>query len=65
MSAGKGDKPRQLDGDKYRSNYDNIFRKDETKTKHTDADNSESPKPSHRAARKDRVANRKLLRHME
>lgn len=25
--AGKGDKPRKVDGDKYRSNYDNIFKK--------------------------------------
>jgi uncharacterized protein YfkK (UPF0435 family) len=28
MSAGKGDKPRKVDGEKYRSNYDKIFRKD-------------------------------------
>ncbi len=27
MSAGKGDKPRKVDGEKYRSNYDQIFRK--------------------------------------
>lgn len=25
--AGKGDKPRKVDGEKYRSNYDAIFRK--------------------------------------
>jgi hypothetical protein len=27
MSAGKGDKPRKVDGEKYRSNYDRIFKK--------------------------------------
>ena len=27
MSAGKGDKPRRVNGDKFRSNYDSIFRK--------------------------------------
>jgi hypothetical protein len=27
MSAGKGDKPRPVDGDKYRENYDRIFGK--------------------------------------
>lgn len=27
MSAGKGDKPRKVDGEKYRNNYDKIFRK--------------------------------------
>lgn len=27
MSAGKGDKPRPVDGDRYRANYDAIFRK--------------------------------------
>lgn len=27
MSAGKGDKPRPVDGEKFRSNYDKIFRK--------------------------------------
>jgi hypothetical protein len=27
MSAGKGDKPRPVDGEKYRANYDAIFRK--------------------------------------
>ena len=27
MSAGKGDKPRPVDGEKYRANYDTIFRK--------------------------------------
>ena len=27
MSAGKGDKPRKVDGEKYRSNYDRIFGK--------------------------------------
>lgn len=27
MSAGKGDSPRKVDGEKFRSNYDNIFRK--------------------------------------
>jgi hypothetical protein len=27
MSAGKGDSPRKVDGDKYRANYDRIFRK--------------------------------------
>lgn len=29
MSAGKGDKPRKVDGEKYRNNYDKIFRKSE------------------------------------
>jgi hypothetical protein len=29
MSAGKGDKPRPVDGDKYRENYDRIFSKKE------------------------------------
>ena len=28
MSAGKGDKPRKVDGDKYRKNYENIFKKE-------------------------------------
>jgi len=32
MSAGKGDKPRKVDGEKYRSNYDRIFRKKVKKT---------------------------------
>ena len=27
MSAGKGDKPRKVKGDKYRKNYDRIFGK--------------------------------------
>jgi hypothetical protein len=27
MSAGKGDKPRKVKGDKYRKNYDRIFKK--------------------------------------
>jgi hypothetical protein len=27
MSAGKGDKPRPVDGEKFRNNYDKIFRK--------------------------------------
>ena len=27
MSAGKGDSPRPVDGDKYRSNYDGIFKR--------------------------------------
>jgi len=27
MSAGKGDKPRPVDGEKYRSNYDKIYNK--------------------------------------
>jgi hypothetical protein len=27
MSAGKGDKARPVDGEKYRSNYDRIFNK--------------------------------------
>jgi hypothetical protein len=27
MSAGKGSKPRPVNGDKYRANYDAIFRK--------------------------------------
>lgn len=27
--AGKGDKPRPVDGDKYRANYDSIFKKHE------------------------------------
>ena len=31
MSAGKGDKPRPVDGDKFRSNYDAIFRKGKDK----------------------------------
>jgi len=26
--AGKGDKPRKVDGCKYRNNYDHIFKKD-------------------------------------
>jgi hypothetical protein len=29
MSAGKGDKPRPVKGDKYRDNYDRIFSKKE------------------------------------
>ena len=34
MSAGKGDKPRRVKGDKYRSNYDRIFgKKAEKKSK--------------------------------
>jgi hypothetical protein len=28
MSAGKGDKPRPVDGEKYRANYDTIFRRE-------------------------------------
>jgi len=27
MSAGKGDKPRKVKGDKYRKNYDRVFKK--------------------------------------
>lgn len=27
MSAGKGDKPRKVNGDKYRKSYDRIFKK--------------------------------------
>lgn len=42
-AAGKGDRPRPVDMDKYRENYDKIFRKDvdhdETETtERTDAD---------------------------
>ena len=33
MSAGKGDKPRPVDGDKFRSNYDRIFGKKPKKVK--------------------------------
>lgn len=29
MSAGKGDKPRKVKGDKYRKNYDRIFTKEQ------------------------------------
>jgi hypothetical protein len=29
--AGKGDKPRKVDGEKYRSNYDRIFGKKQKK----------------------------------
>jgi hypothetical protein len=36
MSAGKGDKPRKVDGEKYRSNYDRIFRKKPKKVKKTE-----------------------------
>lgn len=36
MSAGKGDAPRPVKGEAYRNNYENIFRKNETK--HTDTD---------------------------
>jgi hypothetical protein len=32
MSAGKGDKPRPVNGDKYRSNYDKIFGSKKSKT---------------------------------
>ncbi len=28
MSAGKGDSPRPINGEKFRDNYDDIFRKD-------------------------------------
>lgn len=31
--AGKGDKPRPVDADKYRDNYDRIFRKKKPKKK--------------------------------
>ena len=33
MSAGKGDTPRKVNGDKYRKNYDSIFRKPRKKSK--------------------------------
>jgi hypothetical protein len=33
MSAGKGDKPRPVDGDKYRENYDRIFEKKKEQSK--------------------------------
>lgn len=32
MSAGKGDKPRPVDNELYRSNYDKIFRKPKQQT---------------------------------
>jgi hypothetical protein len=32
MSAGKGDSPRPVDGEKYRSNYDKIFKRDPQKS---------------------------------
>lgn len=33
MSAGKGDAPRKVDGDKYRKNYEKIFAKKTKKPK--------------------------------
>jgi hypothetical protein len=38
MSAGKGDTPRPINHDKYRTNYNLIFRKYEHSTKHSDHD---------------------------
>lgn len=54
MSAGKGDTPRRVKGEAYRSNYDNIFRKNETK--HTDTDRSKQGKATGEIKRKDRKA---------
>jgi hypothetical protein len=39
MSAGKGDTPRKVDGVKFRANYVNIFKKNETTTEHPHTDN--------------------------
>ena len=39
--GGKGDCPRPVDSEKYRTNYDLIFRKNEHETKHSDPDDSE------------------------
>ena len=56
--GGKGDYPRPVDSDKYRTNYDLIFRKNENTIKHSDANNSEQKRATLKAAIKDRKTNR-------
>jgi hypothetical protein len=57
MSAGKGDKPRPVDGQKFRSNYDDIFRKNEQANPiHSNAVRSEPRVQRLKATRRDRKA---------
>lgn len=44
MSAGKGDTPRPVDGEKYRDNFDLIFRKRVNGKKGNDGKNGGKPK---------------------
>lgn len=63
--AGKGDDPRPVNGERFRSNYDKIFKKHESNPINPHADDSKQVKPSHRAARKARVANRNAIRRAD
>jgi len=54
--AGKGDSPRPINGDKFRSNYDNIFKKHESNPINPDPGNLEAGErevPSRRHFRAD------------
>lgn len=56
--GGKGDYPRPVDSDKYRTNYDLIFRKNEHETKHLNTEHCKQKRATLKAARKDRKTNR-------
>jgi hypothetical protein len=58
--AGKGDTPRPVNGEKFRSNWDNIFKKHESNPINPHADDSRTSNKMHvRADRQDRKADAK------
>jgi hypothetical protein len=52
--AGKGDTPRPVNGEKFRSNWDNIFKKHESNPINPHANDPGSRKPSIKTANKHR-----------
>jgi hypothetical protein len=56
--GGKGDTPRPVNQQIYGNNYDQIFKKHENTTKHTDTDDTRQRKATLRANRKDTKASR-------